>query len=50
MEAKPVYDHLNKSGKGVLALLDPDRVSIEEVGKLTKFVCDNGVKGILIGS
>jgi phosphoglycerol geranylgeranyltransferase len=50
MEVQPVYDRLNKSGKGVLALLDPDRVSIEDVGKLTKFICDNGVKGFLVGS
>jgi phosphoglycerol geranylgeranyltransferase len=50
MISKPVCDHLNKSGRGVLALFDPDRVPMEEAGKLTKFVCDNGVKGILIGS
>ncbi|MGD8978610.1 MAG: geranylgeranylglyceryl/heptaprenylglyceryl phosphate synthase [candidate division WOR-3 bacterium] len=50
MKATPVHDQLSKSGRGVFALLDPDRVPIEEVGKLTKFVCDNGVKGILIGS
>lgn len=50
MISKPVYDHLNKSGRGVLALFDPDRMPIEEAGELTKFVCDNGVKGILIGS
>lgn len=49
MISSPVYDHLNKSGKGVLALFDPDRVPTE-AGELTKFVCDNGVKGILIGS
>ena len=50
MVSKPIYDNLNKSGKGVLALFDPDRVPIEEAGKLTKFACDSGIKGILIGS
>ena len=50
MTFKSVYDHLVGSKPGVLALFDPDRVSIEEVGALTKKVCDNGVKGILIGS
>ncbi|MGB7053808.1 MAG: geranylgeranylglyceryl/heptaprenylglyceryl phosphate synthase [bacterium] len=50
MISKLVYDHLNKSGRGVLALFDPDRMPMEEAGELTKFVCDNGVKGILIGS
>jgi phosphoglycerol geranylgeranyltransferase len=50
MISKPVCDHLNKSGRGVLALFDPDRVPIKEAGELTKLVCDNGVKGILIGS
>ena len=45
-----VYDQLNKSKPGVLALFDPDRVSLDGVGTLTKLVCDNGVKGILIGS
>jgi putative glycerol-1-phosphate prenyltransferase len=50
MISKPVYDHLNKSGRGVLALFDPDRVPTKETGELTKLVCDNGVKGILIGS
>jgi phosphoglycerol geranylgeranyltransferase len=50
MASKSVYDHLEKSKPGVLALFDPDRVSVEEVGALTKQVCDNGVKGVLIGS
>ena len=50
MTANAVYDHLNRAGPGILALFDPDRVSIADAGALTKFVCDNGVKGILIGS
>lgn len=49
MISKPVYDHLNKSGRGVFALFDPDRAPTE-AGELTKFVCDSGVRGILIGS
>jgi phosphoglycerol geranylgeranyltransferase len=45
-----VYEQLNRSKPGILALFDPDRVSLDQVGTLTKLVCDNGVKGILIGS
>jgi len=50
MVSNPVYDRINELRPGVLALFDPDRTSIQEAGELTKFVCDNGVKGILIGS
>jgi phosphoglycerol geranylgeranyltransferase len=50
MMSNSVYDLMNKSGPGILALFDPDRTSIEEAGNLTKLVCDNGIKGILIGS
>ncbi len=50
MVSSPVYDKINKIKPGVLALFDPDRTPIKEAGELTKFVCDNGVKGILIGS
>ena len=50
MKFKSVYGHLNESGAGVLALFDPDRIPLKEANNWTKFVCDNGVKGILIGS
>ncbi len=50
MFAKQIYDNLNKTKPGVLALLDPDRVSVNEAGAVTELVCDSGVKGILIGS
>ena len=45
-----VYHHLIKSRPGVLALFDPDRMSIPRAEKLTRFACDNGAQGILVGS
>ena len=50
MKGESVYDNLNKSGPGVLALFDPDRNPLDKVEKLTEFVCEQGVKGILIGT
>ena len=50
MKTGSIYDQLNEAKPGVLALLDPDRISNEDAGKVTKLVCDNGVKAILIGS
>ncbi|UCG30735.1 MAG: geranylgeranylglyceryl/heptaprenylglyceryl phosphate synthase [candidate division WOR-3 bacterium] len=50
MNSRSIYDQLNSIKPGVLALLDPDRMSTADAGTVTKFVCDNGVKGILIGS
>jgi heptaprenylglyceryl phosphate synthase len=50
MSKKSIYDRLNPIKPGVLALFDPDRMSIDRVGETTKFVCDQGVAGFLIGS
>ena len=50
MKKTLVYNKLNKSRPGVLALFDPDRILSRDVKKLTEFVCKQGVKGILIGS
>jgi len=50
MKFKSVYDHLNNSCPGVLALFDPDRIPPKEAGDWTRVVCEHGVKGILIGS
>jgi putative glycerol-1-phosphate prenyltransferase len=50
MKYASVYSSLNKAGPGVLALIDPDRVPLDKIGEVTTFVCDSGVKGILIGS
>ncbi|UCF70591.1 MAG: geranylgeranylglyceryl/heptaprenylglyceryl phosphate synthase [candidate division WOR-3 bacterium] len=50
MKYRSVYEKLNSSRPSVLALLDPDRISADEVSDVTKFVCDNGVKAILVGS
>ena len=47
---KSVYQELNKAIPGVLALFDPDRVPVDGIGKLTRFVCEAGVAGILVGS
>lgn len=50
MKTGSIYDQLNGSKPGVFALLDPDRISTEDAGTVTKLVCDNGIKAILIGS
>jgi len=50
MKDRSVYEQLNGSKPSVLALLDPDRISADDAAGTAKFVCDNGVKGILIGS
>jgi phosphoglycerol geranylgeranyltransferase len=50
MDKGSIYDRLTGMKPGVFALLDPDRISTEDAGRTTKFVCDNGVKAILIGS
>lgn len=50
MKSKSVHDQLNTAKPGVLALLDPDRIATEDAGTVTEFVCDHGVKGILLGS
>lgn len=50
MGKRSIYGQLNDIKPGVFALLDPDRISADDVRTATKFVCDNGVKAILIGS
>jgi phosphoglycerol geranylgeranyltransferase len=45
-----IYMTLNKNQPNVLALFDPDRISTDNIEKLTKFVCQQGVQGILVGS
>lgn len=50
MSKKSIYDTLNQKKPGVLALFDPDRMAIEQVGDITKYVNDRGVAGFLIGS
>ncbi|MGB3340857.1 MAG: geranylgeranylglyceryl/heptaprenylglyceryl phosphate synthase [bacterium] len=50
MRKKSIYDTLNQKKPGVLALFDPDRMTIDQLGKMTKYVCDRGVAGILVGS
>ncbi len=50
MRKKSIYKVLNRSKPGVLALFDPDRIPVNAIGKLTEFVCEEGVAGILVGS
>lgn len=50
MKRQSIYNSLNKSKPGVLALFDPDRIPVNNIKKLTEFVCEQGVAGILVGS
>lgn len=50
MAKRSTYDILSQKKPGVLALFDPDRLAIDKAGDLTKYVCDRGVAGILVGS
>lgn len=50
MKEKSVHAVLNKARPGVLALFDPDRIPVKSIGGLTRFVSEEGVAGILIGS
>jgi phosphoglycerol geranylgeranyltransferase len=45
-----VHQKLLKSKPGVLALFDPDRTPIAQAERMARYVCDQGVTGILIGS
>lgn len=50
MEKSSIYKSLNREKPGVLALFDPDRIPEEKIGSTTKFVCEQGVTGILVGT
>jgi phosphoglycerol geranylgeranyltransferase len=50
MSKKSIYDTLNQKKPGVLALFDPDRMAIDQVGEITEYVSARGVAGILVGS
>src|SRR4030042_1049097 len=50
MKKHPVYDHLNRKKPSILALIDPDRVLLENACKIAEFVIDQGVDGIMVGS
>jgi phosphoglycerol geranylgeranyltransferase len=45
-----IYNQLLKNKPGVLALFDPDRTPAARAARLARFVCDQGVTGILVGS
>lgn len=50
MNSRSVHQRLIDSKPSVFALLDPDRTKIDEIPELTRSICDNGVKAILVGS
>ena len=50
MREKSIHAELSMHKPGVFALFDPDRISVNAIGKLTEYVCNEGVTGILIGS
>ena len=45
-----IYEQLNRTKPGVLALVDPDRTPIDKIGEIIPFVTKEGVQGILIGT
>lgn len=50
MKKTSVHKQLEKAKPGVLALFDPDRMPMDTVKRVTEFVCEQGVAGILVGS
>ena len=50
MSEKSIYNRLSQKKPGVFALFDPDRMAIEQVGDITKYIDDQGVIAFLIGS
>jgi phosphoglycerol geranylgeranyltransferase len=50
MKSGSVYTNLNKSKPGAIALFDPDRIPLTRVKQVTASVCEQGVKGILVGT
>jgi phosphoglycerol geranylgeranyltransferase len=51
MPIKNAVSHkLLKNKPGVLALFDPDRTSLSQASRLARYVCAQGVAGILVGS
>lgn len=50
MTKTSVYGTLNNSKPGVIALFDPDRTRINDASKLARFVCEQGVRAILVGT
>ncbi len=50
MREKSIHAVLSTHKPGVFALFDPDRISVNAIGRLTEFVSEEGVAGILIGS
>ena len=50
MSSKTVYQTLNSTIPGVIALFDPDRMAPEGAGEVAGFVSKQGAAGILIGS
>lgn len=45
-----VLNHLLQSRPGVIALFDPDRITIPQIEKKARLACECGVEAILVGS
>jgi geranylgeranylglyceryl phosphate synthase family protein len=45
-----VLKYLQKNRPGVLALLDPDRISAKQAGPLVRSLCADGLSAVLIGT
>ncbi len=45
-----VINYLTKSRPGILALLDPDRIPLNEVSPIVKSLCEDGITAILVGT
>lgn len=50
MAKKTIWEQLNYSKPGIIALFDPDRIPEKKIFKITRFISDCGVSAILIGS
>lgn len=50
MKKASVLDVLNRAAPGVLALLDPDRMTFAQAQRRARDACASGVKGILVGT
>ncbi len=50
MKKHPIYEQLKSKRPGILALIDPDRVALDNARNIAEFVVDQGVDGIMVGS
>ncbi len=50
MKKHAIYDQLNRKKPSILALIDPDRVPLRNACGIARYVVDQGVDGIMVGS